>query len=378
MGALIYIIQEINLNCSRCKDEEEFEKYGICDTNYDGLLKQTYRINGKRVYRFKNDERKDIKCPLCYYNIPIGEEKRIFKMINTNSEGKIFSLVIASNSLIENVYKVNIFDSLESYYYEIVENMQKINIERYYQHTCKRKNFKSIIIDICSYEENYNYKNLIHRLYRYDNWKNNNKVKRELLAEREMVYNEQIRCDELNRIYEQKKRREREIEDMYETEFDNRNFEKEKDEYDQAIRFIDDGIEEYNKKLEEIQKDLDREKEDHDRSIERRIENNEIDENYQDSFDYDRKLEERKKDIDHFESICEEAIKYANYYSTKYNINKYFEEATERDGIRIDRSHQEYEEFWDYVWDRSKEYRDVRNYLKTHQYPMVNKYKLHY
>lgn len=376
MGIVIFIIQELNHNCCRFKDEDNFIKYNLCDPNYNNLIKQNYRINEKRVYKFSSNN-DDIKCPLCKYNLPIEEETIIRNMINSNSEGRIFQIINNYNRLIKDVYEVNIFDRLEEYSYKLDENINKINDNRYYQHSCKRKNFKEIIIDICSSSEEYNFKSEIYQPYLYEKWGNNQNEKQKLLRDREIAYNEQLRCDNLNRIYEEKQKRKEELKSIYLDQFDEKCFDDERSEYERAKRFIDNEFEEYNNKVKRIEEDLQKEKEEHDREIERKRENNEIDENYQDSFDYDKKLEERKNEIDHFESICKKAIDYADYYGTKFKINKYFEETTERNVYVVcERSDWEWDKFWDYINSRSSEYCSIKEYLKNHQYPNVNKYRL--
>jgi hypothetical protein len=200
--------------------------------------------------------------------------------------------------------------------------MEKIDESRYYKHVCNRSNFKEIIIDITSYEIGFNYKTLIYKPYSYETWGNKESIKNKLLNERQIAYDEQIRIDELNRIYEEKKKREEEIENSYESDFDANCREKESYEISQVKRQLDDIVSEHKDVLSKEKEAFEQEKRDYDEG-ERKM--REIDPDYANEYiDWDAKWREREKALElDLTSIWENIDKYLKYYASKKDVQDY-------------------------------------------------------
>ena len=367
--------------CLNKENDDEYEKYNICDPDYDQLQLQNYRINNIDTYRYKDtgyySSVELIRCPVCKYRLSKEEEEVLQNYINTSNERKILIIKENYHSLVKNVYEVDIFGELELKFHKIENLMEKIDESRYYKHVCNRSNFKEIIIDITSYEMGFNYRTLIYKPYSYETWGNNESIKNKLLKERQIAYDEQIRIDELNRIYEEKQRRKEEIENSYESDFDENCREKESYEISQVKRQLDDIVNEHKDALRKEKEAFEQEKKDYDEG-ERKM--REIDPDYVNNeyIDWDRKWKEREQALElNLPSIWENIVQYLKYYASKKEVQDYmyryhsynFDNYIRREDWEID-------EFHDYIRSQTSEYDRVRHYLNTHDYPLKNKYAL--
>ena len=395
MGLLIYLIQYCyEYNTKEKKEDEEYEKYNICDPDYDGLELQDETIDGLEVYRIKEGythiSADSMRCPLCTYHFPKEEEQTIQNKINQSNEHRILNIINSYHSLMRDVMEVDIFDDLKRFNDGIESLMSDTNNKRYYKHSCKRSDFQEIYIDIYIYPKGFNYKNLINKCYVYDNWCNNPQLKKELLKRRQEVHEEEIRIRELNSIYESKQSRKNTIEDDYKDKFNQICFEKEMSLYYDGEREIDRKYDDYEREKkeweeeerrarDEWERERDRKREESQRIIDQKRDNGEevnasdyYDEN-NDPFVFDKP----KVEFD-YKTLFEKLTEYMKYSETKRRIWEYIrkvydERLEDRDieyELRI--SNKEKEEFEDYIYDNDDEYRRVCKYLNSHSYPLKN------
>ena len=394
MGLIIYLVQVSYNNCGCKKDEDdEYEKYNICDPDYDGLIKQDEPLDGLEVYRVKNASQysisaNNIRCPLCTYHFPKGEEENFQTVINKSKEKQILNLIDNYHSLMKNVMEVDIFKRLTNYNNEIIELSKEVDKNRYYKHTCKRCDFQEIYIDICIHTKGFNYKSLINKCYVYDNWANNPQLKNELLKRRKEVYDEELRIRELNRKYRENLDNKEAIEARYKNDFNSECFEKEKYEYNQGESYIDRQKYDYENKKREWEEEERRAKDEWERERERKKEESEriIREkemngeqvNSDDYYDYNNDqfvFDKPPVEFD-YKSIWEEITKNVKYTETKRRLWEYLKLKSDKtlydNDVDIYMSNEEREEFLDYVHDHDDDYRVVCKYLNTHKYPLYN------
>lgn len=386
MGLIIFAIQKCSTQC-KSKDDEEYKRYNICDPDYNSLIKKTEKIENLDCYRYCTDgfiglSVDQIMCPLCKYHLPKAEEEKLSKMMNESSERAIFNKIEAYHSLVKDVYQVDIFANLKEMNDQIDQYILGVNKNRYYHHICRRSNFKEIVLDILVYDTGFNYKSLINKTYSYENWGNNQNAKKRLLDNRKIAYDEQIRIDELNRIYEEKRAQKEAIENSYKNDFDLYCFQEDQYNYNRAIEQIDWEFNKYNDQVKEIQRQIDAERDRVERDIQREIENGTYDDHGQPPEDWNAKFErEKSKLLLNQDYLLEQVVGYANYSYTKEKIKEYFEancpeKITFYPTIR--RSDKEYEEFVQYIRERTSEYDKICLYLETHDYPLKNKYALNF
>lgn len=382
MGAIIgfFYVCTTQPDCLNKESDDEYEKYNICDPDYDKLQLQNYRINNIDTYRYDrtgyHSSIELIRCPVCKYRLSKEEEEVLQNYINSSNERKILTVIANYHALVKNVYEVDIFGDLDLKFHRIENLMEKIDESRYYKHVCNRSNFKEIIIDITSYEIGFNYKTLIYKPYSYETWGNKESIKNKLLNERQIAYDEQIRIDELNRIYEEKKKRKEEIENSYESDFDANCREKESYEISQVKRQLDDIVSEHKDVLSKEKEAFEQEKRDYDEG-ERKM--REIDPDYVNEYiDWDAKWREREKGLElDLTSIWENIDKYLKYYASKKDVQDYMYRYHSYNFDKyISREDWEIDEFHDYIRSQTSEYDRVRHYLNTHDYPLKNKYAL--
>ena len=382
MGAIIgaFYLCTTQPDCLNKESDDEYEKYNICDPDYDKLQLQNYRINNIDTYRYDRtgyfSSVELIKCPICKYRLSKEEEEVLQNYINSSNERKILKIKDNYHTLVKDVYEVDIFGDLGLKFHTIENLMEKIDESRYYKHVCNRSNFKEIIIDITSYEMGFNYRTLIYKPYSYETWGNNESIKNKLWKERQIAYDEQIRIDELNRIYEEKKKRKEEIENSYESDFDANCREKESYEISQVKRQLDDIVSEHKDVLSKEKEAFEQEKRDYDEG-ERKM--REIDPDYVNEYiDWDAKWREREKALElDLTSIWENIDKYLKYYASKKDVQDYMYRYHSYNFDKyISREDWEIDEFHDYIRSQTSEYDRVRHYLNTHDYPLKNKYAL--
>ena len=192
---------------------------------------------------------------------------------------------------------------------QIDQYILDVNKNRYYHHTCRRSNFKEIVLDILVYDTGFNYKSLINKTYSYENWGNNQNAKKRLLDNRKIAYDEQIRIDELNRIYEEKRAQKEAIENSYKNDFDLYCFQEDQYNYNRAIEKIDWEFNKYNDQVKEIQRQIDAQRDLYERDIQRQIEDGTYDDHGQPPEDWNAKFEmEKHKLIFHPDSMLEEIV----------------------------------------------------------------------
>ena len=385
MGLIIFLIQKCTEHC-KTKDDDEYQRYNICDPDYNSLKKKEGKVDGLDCYRYASEgcwhlSVDIIRCPLCKYHLPKQEEEKITNLILNSSERAIYNQINNYHDLIRDVYKVDIFDTLAEINTEIDRNLANVDDNIYYRHICRRSNFKEIIIDIRAYDKGFNYKSLIYKPYAYENWGNNPSAKKRLLDNRQIAYDEQIRIDELNRIYEEKRSRKNEIENYYQNEFDLHCFEQDRYNYERAKDKMDRDFNYYNDKIKEINEYINSQIDYYNRDIERQISAGGYDDHGQPPPDWNAQFEEEKKRRIHFypDSLLQDCLGYAKYYYTKEKIREYFEANTPEKttgSYNIRRSDEEYDEFIQYIRERTSEYDQIIIYLDTHEYPLKNRYLL--
>ena len=83
MGILIFAIHKFIEKCiPKTKDEEEYERYYICEVDYKDLKRKKEKIDNLDCYRYYKEGFKElsvdhIRCPLCKYHLPKQEEEKI-------------------------------------------------------------------------------------------------------------------------------------------------------------------------------------------------------------------------------------------------------------------------------------------------------------
>lgn len=380
MGALIGAIHLTakQKDCLNIEDDANYEKYNICDPDYDKLQLQTYKVNNLDTYRYKVEGIGGIdiiKCPLCKYCLSPAEEEVLSNYIYRSNESEIIRIIRNYHALVKDVYKVKIFEELASKYFQILELMRIVDQTRYYKHICNRSNFKEIIIDICSYKTGFNYETLIYQPYSYEKWGNNETYKTKLLNDRQIAYDEQIRIDELNRIYEEKRARRDQIEERYQEDFDEICIEKEGNLIREIKRNLDDLVQKHKDLYQKEKERFDNDKREHDRHIQEMREH-QIDINDTMNWDEEWKRREQAIELD-LPLIWKKIIEDIKYYASKKEIKDYMDRYhSYRFEENFYREDWEIEEYHDYIRSQTSEYDRVLHYLRTHDYPLTNKYQL--
>ena len=205
----------IILASSGCCDKNSINTdEGIRDINYSSLEKQENKKDGLDIYKANKFfySSKDVKCPLCKFSLS-KEENSVIDNILQNGYLKFVSICKKYGNLVENPYKIYIFEELESIYSELEEPRKNIEENRYYYHICKRNNIcnrtsdKAIYIDLINKKEGYDFDLFLE--YDHKKLRKDPEYKEKIIMERTERYHRKM-----NEI------RIREIESEYRPEFE--------------------------------------------------------------------------------------------------------------------------------------------------------------
>ena len=290
------------------------------DPNYRFLENKNKKKDGLDIYepQYLISSLRDIRCPLCKFNLPVEEQKSFLNQLNNYGESKLITLINEYNNLIKSSNEIELSDiinDLDTQYKKIEEFCKHIEEEnKYYKHSCKRFNGQKIYIKLYAYDYDTKYDNYlkldIKKFKTDDNYKNN------ILNERKKDYEEKIKAI-----------KKEQIEQKYRTEFDNYTFQKEAYLYQNDTSFFEYTYES-------------------DKSLK------------QGDFGYNSNFS-TKDPFDYF-------INYANKYqysSSKKKLLQYIENVMGKKTnsmnaySMISMTNSEYEEFQDFIIEREPEYK---------------------
>ena len=199
----------------------------VPDLEYDFLIKKDDQKDGLDIYKPKSiiNYSSQIKCPLCKYKLSQEEYLIIDNILNIGNENEFFNLIYEYNKEASRIDILDNINILESIYIKIKNYSKILEKNRYYKHKCQRINNQEIYIDIFYSSIIYNFdKELnidINKLRTDENYKLNYINNKR---------NEYIKYT--------KKKKKIEIENQYINQFEEKNFQKEKHDFERITMMI--------------------------------------------------------------------------------------------------------------------------------------------